>query len=37
MGVAMKKINEDWLAVIIAFLVIVLALVGVLSPTWMKF
>lgn len=33
----MKKINEDWLAVIIAFLVIVLALVGVLSPTWMKF
>lgn len=31
------KINEDWLSVIIAFGLIVLALVGIISPTWMKF
>ena len=31
------KINEDWLAVIIAFALLVLALVGVVSPSWMKF
>jgi hypothetical protein len=31
------KINEDWLAVILAFLLIVLALVSVISPAWMKF
>jgi hypothetical protein len=31
------KINEDWLSVIIAFVLIALALVGIISPTWMKF
>lgn len=31
------KINEDWLAVIVAFALIVLALVELISPTWMKF
>jgi hypothetical protein len=31
------KINEDWLSVIIAFALIVLALVGLISPAWMKF
>lgn len=31
------KINEDWLAVIISFGLIALALVGLISPTWMKF
>jgi hypothetical protein len=31
------KITEDWLSVIIAFALIVLALVGIISPTWMKF
>jgi hypothetical protein len=31
------KINEDWLAVIVAFLVLVLALVGLIQPSWMKF
>lgn len=31
------KINEDWLAVIIAFGLIILALVGLISPAWMKF
>ncbi len=31
------KINEDWLAVIIAFGLMLLAMVGVISPTWMKF
>jgi hypothetical protein len=31
------KINEDWLAVIIAFALIILALVNIISPTWMKF
>ena len=31
------KINEDWLAVIIAFALMLLAMVGVISPAWMKF
>jgi hypothetical protein len=31
------KINEDWLSVIIAYALILLALIGVISPTWMKF
>ena len=31
------KINEDWLAVIIAFALLLLAMVGVVSPAWMKF
>jgi hypothetical protein len=31
------KLNEDWLAVVIAFLLIVLALIGVVSPSWMAF
>jgi hypothetical protein len=31
------KISEDWLSVIIAFALMVLALVGLISPTWMKF
>jgi hypothetical protein len=30
------KINEDWLAVIIAFALIVLAYIG-LIPNWVKF
>ncbi len=31
------KISEDWLSVIIAFGLMILALVGLISPTWMKF
>ena len=31
------KINEDWLATGLAFVLLVLALVGVISPSWMKF
>jgi hypothetical protein len=31
------KINEDWLAVIIAFALLILAVVGVITPAWMKF
>jgi hypothetical protein len=31
------KINEDWLATILAFVLLVLALVGVILPSWMKF
>lgn len=31
------KINEDWLSVIIAFALIVLAMIGIVSPTWMTF
>lgn len=31
------KINEDWLAVIIAFALLLLAIAGVISPAWMKF
>lgn len=36
--IAMKtKINEDWLSVILAYALIVLALIGLIAPTWMKF
>ncbi len=31
------KINEDWLAVIIAFGLLLLAIAGVITPAWMKF
>jgi len=31
------KINEDWLAVIIAFGLLVLAVAGVITPKWMIF
>jgi len=31
------KINEDWLAVIIAFGLLILAVAGVITPGWMKF
>lgn len=31
------KINEDWLATIIAFALIALALIGVVTPAWMTF
>lgn len=32
-----KILNEDWLSVIIAFLLIALALIGLINPSWMKF
>ena len=31
------KINEDWLATIIAFVLLFLAVLNVISPEWMKF
>lgn len=31
------KVNEDWLAVILAFALMILALIGVIGPTWMIF
>ncbi len=31
------KINEDWLATILAFALLLLAMIGIISPTWMKF
>ncbi len=31
------KINEDWLSVILAFAIIALALIGVVSPSWLTF
>ncbi len=31
------KINEDWLATILAFVLMFLAMLGLISPTWMKF
>lgn len=31
------KINEDWLSVIIAFGLMILALIGLINPAWMKF
>ena len=36
--ISMKiKINEDWLATIIAFVLLGLAVVNIISPEWMKF
>ena len=31
------KINEDWLATILAFLLIALAMIGLINPAWVKF
>jgi hypothetical protein len=31
------KINEDWLATIIAFALMILAMISIISPEWMKF
>jgi hypothetical protein len=31
------KINEDWLSVIVAFALMILAMIGVIGPGWMKF
>jgi hypothetical protein len=31
------KINEDWLATILAFVLLILAMVNVIGPSWMKF
>jgi len=36
-GETAMKINEDWLSVIIAFALLVLALVGVIGGSWMIF
>ena len=33
----MKKINEDWLATILGFVVIILAILHVIDPAWVKF
>ena len=30
-------LNEDWLSVIIAFTLIILALIGMIGTNWMKF
>jgi hypothetical protein len=31
------KINEDWLATIIAFVLLFLAMVNIINPEWVKF
>jgi hypothetical protein len=31
------KINEDWLATILAFVLMALAMIGLIAPTWTKF
>lgn len=31
------KLSEDWLSVILAFALMALALIGLISPGWMKF
>lgn len=31
------KLTEDWLSVIIAFALILLAMIGVITPAWMVF
>jgi hypothetical protein len=32
-----KRLNEDWLSVVLALALIALALLGWIAPTWMKF
>jgi hypothetical protein len=31
------KVNEDWLAVILAYALMILAIIGLIGPDWMKF
>ncbi len=31
------KVNEDWLSVIIAFALIILAMIGIIGGAWMVF
>jgi len=31
------KINEDWLATIIAFLLLILSMINFIKPDWVKF
>lgn len=31
------KINEDWLATILAFVLMLLAIVNIIQPGWVKF
>lgn len=31
------KINEDWLATVIAFALLILAVLNVIRPDWVKF
>ena len=31
------KVNEDWLSVILAYVLLILAVIGLISPGWMKF
>jgi hypothetical protein len=33
----MKKINEDWLATILAFVIIILGMIHLIDPAWVKF
>lgn len=33
----MKALNEDWLSVIIAFVLMALAMIGVIAPSWVAF
>jgi hypothetical protein len=31
------KLNEDWLATFLAFVLLILAMINVISPDWVKF
>jgi hypothetical protein len=31
------KINEDWLSVIVAFVLMALAMIGLINPSWVAF
>lgn len=31
------KISEDWLSVTLAFALMILAMIGIISPSWMTF
>jgi hypothetical protein len=31
------KLSEDWLSVIIAFALMILTMIGIITPAWMSF
>jgi hypothetical protein len=31
------KLSEDWLSVILAFALMILAMIGLINPAWVKF
>lgn len=36
-GEITMKLSEDWLSVILAFALMILAMIGLINPAWVKF